>query len=127
MWACRNCQEQIEDDLEVCWNCQTPKDGYALEDYFNQNNSQNDGLSTFSDEALEQVDKPKPSVTEQAAILLVTIGIGTAIIPFAVKFLTGMESMSDAMAMIAILGVVILIIGAILAIVSKSKNSKESD
>jgi hypothetical protein len=39
MWDCSNCQEHIEDDLDVCWNCQTPKNGSALEDYFDKNNS----------------------------------------------------------------------------------------
>ncbi len=27
MWNCKHCGEQIEDDFEVCWNCQYGKDG----------------------------------------------------------------------------------------------------
>lgn len=27
MWVCANCAEQVEDDFEVCWNCQTARDG----------------------------------------------------------------------------------------------------
>jgi len=27
MWECSNCSEQIDDDLDVCWNCQAAKDG----------------------------------------------------------------------------------------------------
>lgn len=34
MWECSNCSEQIDDDLDVCWNCQTPKDGSSPEAYF---------------------------------------------------------------------------------------------
>ncbi len=34
MWECSNCNEQIDDDLDVCWNCQTAKDGSSPEDYF---------------------------------------------------------------------------------------------
>lgn len=34
MWECSNCSEQIDDDLDVCWNCQTAKDGSSPEDYF---------------------------------------------------------------------------------------------
>lgn len=31
MWKCIACGEQIEDDFDVCWNCQTSKDGKPLE------------------------------------------------------------------------------------------------
>lgn len=27
MWVCVNCSEQVEDDFEVCWNCQSARDG----------------------------------------------------------------------------------------------------
>lgn len=27
MWRCSNCGEEVEDDFEVCWNCQSGKDG----------------------------------------------------------------------------------------------------
>ena len=27
MWNCKNCHETIEDNLDVCWNCGTGKDG----------------------------------------------------------------------------------------------------
>jgi hypothetical protein len=27
MWRCANCDEQVEDHFEVCWNCQFAKDG----------------------------------------------------------------------------------------------------
>ena len=27
MWKCKKCDEQIEDDFVVCWNCGTGKDG----------------------------------------------------------------------------------------------------
>jgi hypothetical protein len=36
MWECLNCSEQIDDDLDVCWNCQTAKDGSPPEAYFHQ-------------------------------------------------------------------------------------------
>ncbi len=36
MWECSNCSEQINDDLDVCWNCQTAKDGSPPEAYFHQ-------------------------------------------------------------------------------------------
>lgn len=34
MWKCSNCSEHIEDDLDVCWNCQIARDGSSSEDYF---------------------------------------------------------------------------------------------
>jgi hypothetical protein len=34
MWKCLNCSEQIEEELDVCWNCQTVKDGSSAETYF---------------------------------------------------------------------------------------------
>lgn len=27
MWRCASCGEDVEDDFNVCWNCQRPKDG----------------------------------------------------------------------------------------------------
>jgi hypothetical protein len=27
MWKCRRCDEEIEDDFDVCWNCQAGRDG----------------------------------------------------------------------------------------------------
>jgi hypothetical protein len=36
MWECSNCSEEIDDDLDVCWNCQTAKDGSPPEAYFHQ-------------------------------------------------------------------------------------------
>jgi len=36
MWKCFECSEKIEDDLDVCWNCQTAKDGSTPEAYFHQ-------------------------------------------------------------------------------------------
>lgn len=27
MWRCANCKESIEEDFNVCWNCQTGRDG----------------------------------------------------------------------------------------------------
>ena len=27
MWKCQRCEEKIEDNLDVCWNCGTGKDG----------------------------------------------------------------------------------------------------
>lgn len=27
MWRCANCDEQVEDHFEICWNCQLTKDG----------------------------------------------------------------------------------------------------
>jgi RNA polymerase subunit RPABC4/transcription elongation factor Spt4 len=34
MWKCQNCGEQVEDNLDVCWNCQVAKDGSPAERYF---------------------------------------------------------------------------------------------
>lgn len=34
MWECSTCDEQVDDDLDVCWNCQTGKDGSSSEAYF---------------------------------------------------------------------------------------------
>jgi len=33
MWECVVCAEQIEDDFDVCWNCQTLKDGSPSKSY----------------------------------------------------------------------------------------------
>jgi hypothetical protein len=27
MWKCSECGEEVEDGFNVCWNCQTDKDG----------------------------------------------------------------------------------------------------
>lgn len=27
MWECRKCGEEVEDDFDVCWNCQAGRDG----------------------------------------------------------------------------------------------------
>jgi hypothetical protein len=27
MWKCRRCGEEVEDDFDVCWNCQAGRDG----------------------------------------------------------------------------------------------------
>ncbi len=29
MWRCPSCGEDVEDDFNVCWNCQRPKGGAA--------------------------------------------------------------------------------------------------
>lgn len=34
MWTCPSCGEQVEDNLDVCWNCQVAKDGSPPESYF---------------------------------------------------------------------------------------------
>ena len=34
MWKCPNCREEVEDNFDVCWNCQTGKDGTVPETYF---------------------------------------------------------------------------------------------
>lgn len=34
MWKCSTCDEQVDDYLDVCWNCQTGKDGSSPEAYF---------------------------------------------------------------------------------------------
>lgn len=36
MWKCLECSEQVDDDLDVCWNCQTAKDGSPPDAYFHQ-------------------------------------------------------------------------------------------
>lgn len=36
MWKCSNCREAIDDDLDVCWNCQTAKDGSPPQVCFHQ-------------------------------------------------------------------------------------------
>jgi len=36
MWKCLECNEQVDDDLDVCWNCQTAKDGSPPGAYFHQ-------------------------------------------------------------------------------------------
>lgn len=36
MWKCLECSEQVDDDLDVCWNCQTAKDGSPPDAYFRQ-------------------------------------------------------------------------------------------
>lgn len=33
MWNCIACGEQVDDDFEVCWNCQTSKDGKPSESF----------------------------------------------------------------------------------------------
>ena len=33
-WKCPHCNEQIDDELDVCWNCLTPRDGSPPETYF---------------------------------------------------------------------------------------------
>lgn len=32
MWTCPECNESIEDNFEVCWNCKTSKDGVPPDD-----------------------------------------------------------------------------------------------
>lgn len=34
MWTCMNCGEKVEDDFDVCWNCETQKGGLASESHF---------------------------------------------------------------------------------------------
>jgi hypothetical protein len=36
MWKCLECNEQVDDDLDVCWNCETAKDGSPPDAYFHQ-------------------------------------------------------------------------------------------
>ncbi|NOR44801.1 MAG: hypothetical protein GQ534_04375 [Candidatus Delongbacteria bacterium] len=31
MWKCKNCEEEVEDNFEVCWNCGSNKDGTKTE------------------------------------------------------------------------------------------------
>jgi hypothetical protein len=69
-------------------------------------------------------DKPGPPLIEKLALLLFTVGIGTALMPLGVKFLTGMRRMSDAMVIIAVLGVILLIVGAVLAFLTKKRSQK---
>ncbi len=66
-------------------------------------------------------NKPNPPLIEKLALLSIVIGIGTALTPVGVKFLTGMRSMSDAMVIGSVIGVVLLITGAVLAVVSKKR------
>ena len=30
MWKCKNCNEDIEDDFDICWNCSYDKNGEPL-------------------------------------------------------------------------------------------------
>lgn len=34
MWKCRKCNEEVDDDFDVCWNCQTGRDGSSPKAYF---------------------------------------------------------------------------------------------
>lgn len=40
MWACMNCGEKVEDDFDVCWNCETQKGRLSSESYFASPKSQ---------------------------------------------------------------------------------------
>ena len=33
MWKCQNCNEQVEDNFDVCWNCGTKMDGRIDEEF----------------------------------------------------------------------------------------------
>lgn len=46
MWKCPSCGEQVEDNLDVCWNCQVARDGSSPESYFSTTRPAGlDGLS----------------------------------------------------------------------------------
>lgn len=34
MWRCLNCQEEVDEDFDVCWNCQSAADGSLAEPSF---------------------------------------------------------------------------------------------
>lgn len=34
MWLCCKCHEEVDDDFDVCWNCQTGRDGTPSKKYF---------------------------------------------------------------------------------------------
>lgn len=34
MWSCANCGEQVDDNFEACWNCQTERGGVSSQSYF---------------------------------------------------------------------------------------------
>jgi len=40
MWACMNCGEKVEDDFDVCWNCETQKGSLTSASYFASPKSQ---------------------------------------------------------------------------------------
>ena len=48
MWICPECHEEVQDDFEVCWNCQNEKDGmpsnkpFKMHGEANSNNTHSD-------------------------------------------------------------------------------------
>lgn len=33
MWNCSKCNEEVEDEFDICWNCNTTKDGVSIKKY----------------------------------------------------------------------------------------------
>jgi len=60
MWKCANCGEQVDDNFETCWNCQTVRAGVSSESYFSPpipkgQNELRDRITSQSTDALKKV------------------------------------------------------------------------
>lgn len=61
MWFCKNCSEEVDDDFEVCWNCQFDKNGEMItfQKIIKQNNINNSTTAIKSKRFVNEINPQK--------------------------------------------------------------------
>jgi hypothetical protein len=71
MWICSKCKEELEDQFESCWNCQTGRDGRPLEIPIVEPTLDRQVKETTSKTFIQLPPLPSyPSATRPLAVLL---------------------------------------------------------
>lgn len=113
MWKCSNCGESVEDNFDICWNCQTPKDGTEI---------QAEVTEEITEDLLEEeVEEEEAEVKYHFKTLLgygkLISGLGWAVVILGIiTIIAGLSKAEDAWDIVAIRNIIIIILGFGMAI-----------
>lgn len=53
MWGCPNCNESVEDDFDICWNCGSTREGTIVANFARESDKQSAGSESVAEPSLE--------------------------------------------------------------------------
>lgn len=108
MWICKNCNEDIEDDFDVCWSCNSNKDGSGYNEDTHSKSKEDTDLKSRQGEIINR-NTQYPTLIG-ISIILKKIGIIVGGLWCVSGLISGLSSSSN--------NVGLIIVGFIFGIVS---------